>query len=295
MSNLTRIEVLQEILSILPVGVWIMDHTGKIVYANTAGRKLWGGARYVGPEDFGQFKGWWVATGQRIAPEEWAAVRAIRDGEVSIDEEVEIECFDGSRKVILNSAIPLRDQQKNIVGAVVVHHDITERKRFEERLRGMAEQDPLTNTFNRRSLFQFLEAEIQRARRYGTPLSVIMFDVDHFKEINDNHGHTAGDQVLVGIAGIVYGRLRNVDRLARFGGEEFLIVTPGIDAQGAAILAERLRHQIANAKFDASLPQVTCSFGVCQFRDEETDALIRRVDDLLYQAKEAGRNCVVGE
>ncbi len=294
MSNLTRIEVLQEILAILPVGVWIMDHSGKIVYANAAGRKIWGGARYVGPEDFGQFKGWWIATGQRIAPEEWAAVRAIRDGEVSVDEEVEIECFDGTRKIILNSAIPLRDQQKNIVGAVVVHHDITERKRFEERLRGMAEQDPLTNTFNRRSLFQFLEAEIQRARRYGTPLSLIMFDVDHFKEINDNFGHTAGDQVLVGIAGIVYGRLRNVDRLARFGGEEFLIVTPGIDGQGAAILAERLRNQIANAKFD-TLPTITCSFGVCQFHDEETDALIRRVDDLLYQAKQAGRNCVVGE
>jgi diguanylate cyclase (GGDEF)-like protein len=253
-----------------------------------------GGARYIGPEDFGQFKGWWVATGQRIAPEEWAAVRAIREGEVSVDEEVEIECFDGTRKIILNSAIPLRDQQKKIVGAVVVHHEITERKRFEERLRGMAEQDPLTNTFNRRSLFQFLETEIQRARRYGTPLSLIMFDVDHFKDINDNFGHASGDQVLVGISGIVYGRLRNVDRLARFGGEEFLIVTPGIDGQGAAILAERLRSQIADAKFDA-LPTVTCSFGVCQFRDDETDALIRRVDDLLYQAKQAGRNCVVGE
>lgn len=107
MSLIDRVDLLQRVLAILPVGVWIMDETGKIQYGNTAGQGIWAGGRYVGPEQFGQYKGWWVATGKLIRAEEWAAARAIRKGETSIDEEIEIECFDGSHKVILNSAMPI--------------------------------------------------------------------------------------------------------------------------------------------------------------------------------------------
>lgn len=294
MSGLDRVDLYQKILALLPVGVWIMDETGKIQYGNPAGQKIWAGARYVGPDEFGQYKGWWVTTGKLIKPEEWAAARAIRKGEVSVDEEVEIESFDGKRKVILNSAMPIRRDDGGIEGAIIVNHDITKRKRAEERLRDMAEHDPLTGVYNRRSLFDILEAEIRRARRYRGPLSLVMFDVDHFKRVNDAHGHEAGDRVLVGIAETVRKELRAADRLARYGGEEFVVIAPGITAQQASALAERLRARIAATKVEP-LPRVTCSFGVCQFAGEDSDAFIRRADDLMYQAKQAGRNRVVSD
>lgn len=125
------LDLLQQVLEALPVGVWIMDHTGRITHGNPAGRRIWGGARYIGPSQFGEYKGWWADTGQRIAPDEWAAARAIKRGETSMDEMVDIECFDGSRKTILNSALPLRDAAGQITGAIIINQDITDRRRSE--------------------------------------------------------------------------------------------------------------------------------------------------------------------
>lgn len=293
MLLLERIDVLRKVIDILPVGVWIIDEAGRILYGNPAGQRIWGGARDVGPERFGDYKGWWVANGRRIEAEEWAAARAIRKGDISIDEEVEIECFDGTRKVILNSAMPIRDESGGIGGAIMVNHDITERKSFENQLRGMADRDPLTNAYNRRSLYEFLEAEICRVRRYGGSLAVIMFDVDHFKDINDDHGHVTGDRVLCAIVELVREELRGLDRLARYSGEEFLIIAPNTNAHRAVILAERLRMRIATVSFD-TVSRVTCSFGVCEFEgDEDADTLVRRADDLMYKARRSGHNSLV--
>ena len=136
--------LLRTVLEALPIGVWILDRDGRIVHGNAAGVRVWAGARYVGPEDFGEYKGWWVSTGERIAAEEWAATRAIRKGETSIDEEIEIECFDSTRKIILNSAIPLFDDERRIAGAIIVNQDITARKRAEaERESMLREHDRL--------------------------------------------------------------------------------------------------------------------------------------------------------
>jgi hypothetical protein len=221
MSILDQRSLIKRILTLLPIGVWIMDRDGTIVYGNPAGQKIWEGARYVGPARFGEYKGWWVSTGKRFEADEWAAARAIRDGETSIDEEVRIECFDGSQKVMLNSAMPIVREDGVIEGAIIVNHDITARKRFEEGLRERADRDPLTGVLNRRRLFEQLESEMQRAKRYGV-LSVVMFDIDHFKRINDDHGHSCGDRVLASVAAIVRGTLRGIDCLARYGGEEFV-------------------------------------------------------------------------
>jgi PAS domain-containing protein len=125
------LDLLSQVLEALPVGVWIMDHTGRITHGNPAGRRIWGGARYVGPAQFGEYKGWWADTGQRIAADEWAASRAITRGETSIDEVVDIECFDGSRRTILNSALPLRNTVGQITGAIIINQDITDRRRSE--------------------------------------------------------------------------------------------------------------------------------------------------------------------
>jgi len=135
-------ELLRNVLDTLPVGVWITDQDGKISMANPAAERIWGGRRYVGLDQYGEYKGWWADTGELIAPEEWALARAITRGEVSINEIIDIQCFDGTRKTILNSASPIRDDRNEIVRAIVVNQDITELrkaegelKRSEERLR----------------------------------------------------------------------------------------------------------------------------------------------------------------
>lgn len=130
--------LLGKMLELLPVGVWIIDAAGNIVRANEAGRRIWAGIRHVGIEQYGEYKGWWLASGKRIEAQEWAAARAITKGETSLDEEIEIECFDGSRKIILNSAMPILDRDGAISGCIAVNHDITQRWRAERRIRELA-------------------------------------------------------------------------------------------------------------------------------------------------------------
>ncbi len=130
-----RRRLLEAVLENLPVGVWITDATGRITQANPAALRIWGGARYVGVEEYSRYKGWFLPSGRAVAAEEWAAARAIATGETTIDEEVEIESFDGTRKIILNSAVPLSDEGQDIVGAIIIDHDITGRKQVEQALR----------------------------------------------------------------------------------------------------------------------------------------------------------------
>jgi PAS domain S-box-containing protein len=131
---------LRQIVNVMPIGLWLLDKNGQIVNGNRTGQQIWGGAKYVGPERYGEYKGWWLSTGKLIAAEEWGASRAIRKGEISIDEEIEIECFDGSHKIILHSAVPLFNEQHTLTGAIVINQDITERKRAEEERRNMQKQ-----------------------------------------------------------------------------------------------------------------------------------------------------------
>jgi PAS domain S-box-containing protein len=128
-------KLLESIFEILPVGVWIADRSGRIVRGNPAGQQIWAGARYVAVPQFGEYKGWWVDTGEPIAAEEWALARALRKGETSLGELVRIQCFDGSFKTIINSAAPLRDEAGAIAGAIVVNEDITGLQETQRKLR----------------------------------------------------------------------------------------------------------------------------------------------------------------
>lgn len=175
-----------------------------------------------------------------------------------------------------------------------------------ERLKHLGLTDPLTGVHNRRYFDQRLQEEVGRAQRQGFPLSCLFLDVDHFKRVNDQHGHQTGDCVLREVAWRVKGQLRSIDVLGRYGGEEFavLLVQTGMDS--ALAIAERIRHSIAEQRFkgegDETLA-VTLSIGVATLHDgnrgqnAETLAqqLVARADHALYGAKQGGRNCVMAE
>lgn len=127
--------LLHGIFEILPVGVWIADETGRIIRTNPAGLRIWAGARYVGASEFGEYKAWWADTGELIAAEDWALARALTRGETSIGELIRIQCFDGTFKTIINSALPLHDEQGKFAGAIVVNDDVTNLREIEEALR----------------------------------------------------------------------------------------------------------------------------------------------------------------
>ena len=153
-----------------------------------------------------------------------------------------------------------------------------------------AMRDGLTGLWNRAYLNQRLEAEVAASRRYDRPLSLVMIDLDHFKQLNDRHGHAAGDDALCGAASLMQSICRREDVACRYGGEEFVIVCPGVDGAGAAMLAERYRaalesHSLTGA---AAGVRVTCSLGIADLADGED--LLPRADAALYRAKRAGRN-----
>jgi diguanylate cyclase (GGDEF)-like protein len=159
-------------------------------------------------------------------------------------------------------------------------------------LRFQATTDPLTGLSNRLKLDQALATEISRSTRYKTPLSLVLYDVDNFKAVNDTHGHQIGDKVLIQLSRFVSSLLRNTDLLARWGGEEFVILTPGSDGEMAYQATEKLRNAIEQVGFD-EIGTVTCSFGVAQYvYGDNAETLISRADDALYRAKLNGRNRV---
>lgn len=159
-----------------------------------------------------------------------------------------------------------------------------------QNLRLRATTDPLTGLYNRAKFDESLASETARSERYETPLALIMYDVDHFKQVNDVHGHQIGDDVLVRLAEIVFESIRTTDLLARWGGEEFVILAPGLDGPTACQAAEKLRATIEQAAFSV-VGKITCSFGVAEFSDGDTAAtLVARADNALYRAKLHGRN-----
>ncbi|WP_223480844.1 MULTISPECIES: GGDEF domain-containing protein [unclassified Pseudomonas] len=154
-------------------------------------------------------------------------------------------------------------------------------------------RDPLTDTGNRIAMDQTLQREIDMSRRHLQPLSLLMLDIDHFKQINDTHGHSAGDDVLKGVAASIKSQLRNVDMVFRFGGEEFLILLSNTGREAAAMVGERLRlaAQAKDFSADGNLIELTVSLGCSTLLPgESAESLLRRADSALYVAKREGRN-----
>ena len=168
-----------------------------------------------------------------------------------------------------------------------------------ERLRALSNTDFLTGLPNRRAFMQAAERELAQAHRHGTGMVLVLLDVDHFKQFNDSHGHAAGDDALVAVGDAVRRAMRAGDLVARFGGEEFVLLLNHCNAQQGQAFAERLRAAIAHAPVgDAARglqPHVTASLGLTDASGNTADLaeLLQRADQAMYQAKEAGRNRVV--
>jgi two-component system cell cycle response regulator len=178
--------------------------------------------------------------------------------------------------------------------ATLIESTIADNRRLEE----LAQTDPLTKTLNRRALGERLAAEMERVRRYSTTMSLLLIDLDHFKQINDTHGHLAGDDVLIEVAALLQRVVRAVDVVARYGGEEFVVVLPETGAPGAEAFAERLRELIEGQSFVVSRGdpiRLTTSIGVACFPGfgvESVEDLLANADQALYRAKSDGRNRV---
>ncbi|MBW2735300.1 MAG: GGDEF domain-containing protein [Deltaproteobacteria bacterium] len=169
---------------------------------------------------------------------------------------------------------------------------------YHEAIYRMTIIDALTGAHNKRFMLEFIEREMARSLRYNRPLSVAMFDLDHFKEVNDTHGHLTGDQVLRELSRRISNRIRREELLARYGGEEFVVVLPETDHEGAMAFAEQLRDLSAKTPvtFEGNTIRVTISVGVATSTGQmmDTNAFIKVADDNLYRAKRSGRNRVVG-
>jgi two-component system cell cycle response regulator len=187
---------------------------------------------------------------------------------------------------------------KSGVAAIQRAHAIETTRADNHRLEALAQTDPLTQLVNRRALTIRLVTEMERVRRYNAPLALLLLDLDHFKIVNDTHGHLAGDDVLFGVATLLQRAVRTVDTVARYGGEEFVIVLPETGKQGALIFAERIRDKIAGHRFQVAAGEeirITGSIGVATYPSQGMDSvedLFRAADAALYRAKGNGRNLV---
>jgi diguanylate cyclase (GGDEF)-like protein len=180
--------------------------------------------------------------------------------------------------------------------------DVLERRNedlraLSERLQGLSATDALTGIANRRTFDERLAVEVARSNRYGAPLSLVMIDLDHFKELNDSFGHPAGDEVLKRVAVLIDREKRLGDVVARYGGEEFAAILPHTEPRAAMVWAERVRQLIAGTEVrsEAGALNVTASFGVGGAPHERAEpaALVEEADQALYQAKRTGRNRVI--
>jgi len=293
--------LVQALTNAIPDGILVVDENNRIAAVNNRFFELWD----IDPNQFeGHDDNTIVGLNDETLLE--AALQRVKNPEAfqarvqelyanpDIVDHSHIELKNGT--VLERHSTILRDDNIGYLGRVWFFSDITELASATTRLRDLALTDPLTHLANRRHFNTRLEEEFARAKRYQQSLSIVMLDVDHFKQINDQYGHSAGDQALKLLANSCRVTLRQTDFLARTGGEEFIILMPNTPLEEAATGAERLRKHIATISVpaDTGIFQITISLGVAELNTHDTtpEKLLKRVDEALYHAKGAGRNCV---
>jgi diguanylate cyclase (GGDEF)-like protein/PAS domain S-box-containing protein len=285
---------LKRILDNLFAYVALLDTNGVVLEVNKAPLER---AGYRREDVVGQFfydAPWWNYNAE-VRTQLIAAINAAKRGE-SCRYDVVVKMSDDLVPIDFQIT-PILDNFGQIIGLLPTAVDITERKKLEEELNRQANIDYLTDLPNRRSFMEQGEAEFSRTQRYENPLAILMLDIDHFKKINDDYGHQAGDVVLKKLAMIFQDVLRKVDITGRLGGEEFAVILPETTIDKAVEVAERLRELISTTAvcLPAELQiHFTVSIGIAAFVDKNTnfDMLLNEADKALYRAKEAGRNRV---
>ena len=293
-QNELRLLLLNQTVEQSPNSVVITDFDGKITYVNSAFTAITG---YSAKEVLGKktsiLKSGYMS--KEVYENLWQTILSGKTWEGELN-----NMKKGGELFWENTRIaPLLNQDGEISNFVAIKVDITERKRAQDELERMAITDPLTGLFNRRYFFEVAQKEFLKSIRYNRPLSVVLFDIDMFKSINDTYGHLAGDQILAQIGVLLTQKERETDLSARYGGEEFVLLLPETDCEGARNTAERLRSLLETSPiyYENHKIQFTASFGVAGIgnRDypETFDYLILQADKALYEAKRISRNTVV--
>lgn len=279
----------ESLLDMLPNPVWFRDLRGAFQSCNRAFRDLFGCDPSKTPDAARIVEGAMPAECQETDRQILAGTleRAVFEGQ--------IPGAGGARHDALITKCAFPDEEGRSVGVLAMLTDITERKAMERELRRLATVDPLTGAFNRRHFMAESNHELDRAARYGNPLSLVMLDIDHFKKVNDTHGHAIGDEALKVLVTTAEAVLRDVDVLGRLGGEEFAVMLPETGADGAMEAAERLREAIAQIRVplpDGGMLSFTASLGIAVRENDDIEHMLARADTALYRAKQNGRNRV---
>ena len=288
----------QFVESVYEYAIYLLDRTGHIRSWNTGAERIKG---YKAAEIVGQPFSilYTLAEIERGRPQELLQAAAANG---RVETEGWRERRDGSRFWADAVVTALHDQDGAVYGFAVITRDLTEKRRQEEELRRSQDRskrfwtaaisDALTGAFTRRYMMNHLRGAIDRGDHKTS--SMLLFDVDHFKSINDQHGHDAGDVVLKRIAAVARQISRDSDRLFRLGGDEFVLYLPGVAAAGAVAIGRRLREAVATSNPPGD-QVVTISIGVAERHPEDTvEAWLRHTDAALYRAKQLGRNRVAG-
>lgn len=286
------------ITEVVGEGIFLVGPEGKIISSNPEANRLLG-------YNFDEIEGVFIQEvihkqqldGTLYNPNENPLYKTIISGDI-YNSEGAFTCKSGFLMAVMIVCRPVF-KDDILDGAVIAFRDIAEQKKYLQSLETInkllekqATTDALTGMYNRMMFDKSMTNEMARAIRYNSPLSLIIFDIDHFKKVNDTYGHSTGDNVLKRLAKLVETNIRETDILARWGGEEFVILTPGLILAETLKLAEKLRRKVEEFEFEK--PQkITLSFGVTAFTNgDSSTVLLNRADEALYRAKESGRNQV---
>jgi diguanylate cyclase (GGDEF)-like protein/PAS domain S-box-containing protein len=288
----------RSLVTALSEGVVLLDFQGTVQASNASAERLLGihpgetAKEFPGGPDTEIVR----EDGAPFPPEMRPPQQTLQTGQPVHNELMGLRKQDGSIKWLSVSAEPLfHARETRPYAAVVSFSDVTDRKLLEQELEHQAQTDPLTGAVNRRHFQELAEREIAQCRRYNHPLTLLMIDIDRFKAVNDNFGHVVGDVVLQEFVRSCHGTLREIDVIARSGGEEFMVLLPETDDQHALQVAERLRQAVSNTEVpvEGRPPvRITVSVGVASVGDTDLETALSHADQALYQAKEKGRNCV---